>query len=145
MRTRELVNALCPFLNRSCQLLCFLVIVFQACEIPPEVHVRPTAPPSFTFSRETLVGMLLVYRLDQDQPKKGVFLDVMLRDKPNTFWMIEGKHDPRLPITYGDVPTGMKETVPAKPLVEGEYYLVFVESGVSASFLVRNGRAEKFK
>jgi hypothetical protein len=119
--------------------------VLQGCEIPPEVRVQPTSPPSFTFSRGTLVGMLLVYRLDQEQPKKGVFLDVLLADKPNIFWMVEGKHDQRFPISYGDVPMGMKETVQAKPLVEGEYYLVFVESLVSATFLVRNGHAEQIK
>jgi hypothetical protein len=121
------------------------MLVLPGCEIPPEVYVQPTSPPSFTFSSGTLVGMLLVYRLDQDQPKKGVFLDVLLADKPNIFWMVEGKHDQRSPITYGAVPTGMRETVQAKPLVEGEYYLVFVESGVGTTFLVRDGHAEQFK
>jgi hypothetical protein len=148
MKKREQGKALFLFLSRVRQmrgLLCLLIFVLQGCEIPPEVNIQPTSPPSFTFSRGTLVGMLLVYRLDQDQPKRGVFLDVLLADKPNIFWMIEGKHDQRFPIAYGDVPAGMKETVKARPLVEGECYLVFVESLVSATFLVRNGRAERVK
>jgi hypothetical protein len=39
----------------------------------------------------------------------------------------------------------MKETVQPKVLVEGEYYLVFVESGVGGTFLVRNGRSEQIR
>lgn len=146
MKKREEGKALLLSLSRQrLGLMCLLILVLQGCEIPPEVNIQPTSPPSFTFSRGTLVGMLLVYRLDQDHPKSGVFLDVLLADKPNIFWMVEGKHDARSPIAYGDVPAGMKETVQAKPLVEGEYYLVFVEALVGATFLIRNGRAERVK
>lgn len=126
-------------------MVCLLILALEGCEIPPEVRVEPTGPPSFSFSRGTSVRMLLVYHLKPDQPEKGVVLDALLADKPNISWMVEGEHNQQFPITYGLVPTGMKETARAKPLMEGEYYLVLVESLVSARFLVRNGRAEPIK
>jgi len=107
---------------------CLILLSLQSCEVPPEVRVTHTAPPAFTFSSGTVVDMRIVYHGKPASPRKGVFLDEMLEDKPNILWMIEGKHDNRVPITYGSVPTGMKETVLAKPLAEGEEYLVFVGS-----------------
>ena len=121
-----------------------MILAFQGCEVPPKVSVEPTTPPTFTFSRGTAADMLLVYHLKGDQAHKGgIFLDMLLADKENTNWMIEGEHDNQIPITYGVVPPGMKETVQAKPLIEGEYYFVYVASLVGARFVVRNGRAEK--
>lgn len=126
--------------------LSWLVIVsLQGCEVPPEVRVAPTSPPTFTFSSQTVVDMLLVHHLKRDNPNEGILLDELLEDKPNTSWMVEGKHDNRIPITYGSVPAGMKETVPAKPLVEGEYYLVLVGSLVGARFVIRDGTPQPIR
>ena len=117
----------------------------QACEIPPEVRVQPTTPPTFTFSSNTVTNGLLVYHLTEEKRGKGILLETLLEDKQNMNWMIEGKHDKPVPITYGEVPTGMKETVPVKPLLEGEYYMVYVTSLVGARFVMRNGRAEEIR
>lgn len=122
-----------------------IVLAFQSCEIPPAVHVNASSPPTFTFSRGTLVNMLLVYHLRPDEPTKGILFDELLADKPNITWMIEGEHDQRLQITYGAVPIGMKETAPATPLMEGEYYLVFVGSMVGTRFVIRNGIAQPIR
>jgi hypothetical protein len=123
-----------------------MILVFQSCEVPPEVRVEPTDPPTFTFSRGTAADMLLVYHLKGDQARKGgIFLNTLLADKENTSWNIEGEHDNQIPITYGVVPMGMKATVEAKPLIEGEYYFVYVTSLVGARFLVRDGHAEQVK
>jgi len=126
-------------------LVALVVLLFQSCEIPPEVRVQPTNPPTFIFSSGTRVDMLLVYHLSHDQPDKGVFLDAVLEDKPNIFWMVEGNHDQRLPINYGIVPKSMKETVPAKALIEGEYYLVLVGSLANTRFTIRDGVAQPLK
>jgi len=120
-----------------------MVLAFQSCHVQPEVRVEPGNPPTFTFSRGTAADGLLVYHLKGDQAHKGIFLDKLLADKENTSWMIEGEHDNKIPITYGVVPMGMKATIQAKPLIEGEYYMVYVTSLVGAKFLVRNGRAEQ--
>jgi len=123
-----------------------MILAFQGCEVPPQVRVEPTNPPTFTFSSGTAADMLLVYHLKGDLAQKpGIFLENLLADKENTSWMIEGEHDNKIPITYGVVPTGMKETVQAKPLIEGEYYFVIVASLVTTRFVVRNGVAEKVK
>lgn len=119
-----------------------MILAFQSCENPPEVRVERTSPPTFRFSRGTSVDMLLVYHLNADQTDKGIFLDALLADKANISWMIEGEHDQQLPITYGVVPMGMKATVQAKALMEGEYYLVYVASLVGARFVIRNGIAQ---
>jgi hypothetical protein len=89
--------------------------------------------------------MLLVYHLGAEQMGKGIFLDDLLHNKENLTWKLEGTHNQELPITYGLVPSGMKDTVQVRPLMEGEYYLVFVASLVSAKFVVRNGSAEQIK
>ena len=123
-----------------------MVLAFQSCHVQPEVRVEPTNPPTFTFSRGTATDGLLVYHLKDDQAQKpGIFLDKLMADKENTNWMIDGEHDNRIPITYSVVPVGMKATVEAKPLIEGEYYMVYVTSLVGAKFLMRNGRAEQIK
>jgi hypothetical protein len=132
--------------SRVCQCrgwLCLFILALQGCEVPPEVRVEPANPPTFTFSRGTAVDMLLVYHLKGDQAHKGILLDTLLADKENTSWMIQGEHDNQIPISYGVVPMGMKATVQAKPLIEGEYYMVYVASLVGARFLVRNGYAEQ--
>jgi hypothetical protein len=126
-------------------LLSVIAFGFQSCEVPPEVRVQPTSPPTFTFSRGTLVSMLLVYHLQADQKDKGVFLDEVLNDKANLTWMLEGTHNQEVPIVYGLVPVGMKETVQAKPLIEGESYLGYVASLVGVRFIIRNGIAEQVK
>jgi hypothetical protein len=107
--------------------------------------VESTNPPTFTFSRGTVADGLLVYHLKGNQAHQGILLDKLIADKENTSWKIEGEHDNQIPITYGVVPMGMKATVEAKPLIEGEYYMVYVTSLVGATFLVRNGRAEQVK
>lgn len=89
--------------------------------------------------------MLLVYHLKPDEPTKGILFDDLLADKANISWMIEGEHEQRLPITYGTVPMGMKETAPATPLREGEYYLVFVGSMVGTRFVIRDGIAQPIR
>lgn len=122
-----------------------IILALQSCEVPPEVRVQQTNPPTFSFSRGTLVDMLLVYHLRPEQVVHGVFVDELLNDKPNLSWIVEGKHDPQVPITYGSVPTGMREAVQAKPLIEGDYYMVMVASGASARFAIRNGSAAQIK
>jgi hypothetical protein len=125
--------------------LWLLIVAFQSCEVSPEVRVQATYPPTFTFSRGTLVDMLLVYHLRPEQAVKGIYLDEILEDKTNISWIVEGKHDSQVPIAYGSVPNGMHESVLAKPLIEGDYYMVLVASGVSARFVIRNGNAEQIK
>jgi hypothetical protein len=118
-----------------------MLVAFQSCHVQPEVRVEPENPPRFTFSRSTVADGLLVYHLKGDQRNKGIFLDKLLADKENTCWMIEGDHDNQIPITYGVVPMGMKATIQAKPLMEGEYYMVYVTSLVGAKFVISDGMA----
>ena len=68
-----------------------------------------------------------------------------MSDKANTMWRVEGKHDPAVPIIYGQLPTGMQETVQVKPLAEGEFYLVFVASLVGATFRILDGKVVVIK
>jgi len=56
--------------------------------------------------------------------------------------MIDGEHDNQIPITYGVVPVGMKASVQAKALIEGEYYMVYVTSLVGAKFVISDGIAK---
>jgi len=108
--------------------------------------VEATDPPTFTFSRSTVTDGLLVYHLRGDRANQGgILLDTLLADKENTCWMIEGEHDNKIPIRYGIVPMGMKVSIEAKPLVEGEYYMVYVTSLVGAKFVIKDGRAEESK
>jgi len=132
-------------IHRPSGWLCLLLLAFQSCHIQPEVRAEPTNPPTFTFSSGTVTDGLLVYHLKGDQAQKGIILDTLLEDKENISWMIEGEHDNQIPISYGVVPLGMKATVEAKPLIEGEYYMVYVTSLVGAKFVVRDGRAEQVK
>jgi hypothetical protein len=136
---------LSSYFRRGFRWLCLSILALQGCEIPREVRVESTNPPTFTFSRGTVADGLLVYHLKGDQAHQGILLDTLLADKENTSWKIDGQHDNQIPITYGVVPMGMKATVEAKPLIEGEYYFVYVTSLVGAKFLVRNGRAEQVK
>ena len=111
----------------------------------PEVRVEAGNPPTFTFSRGTATDGLLVYHLKGDQAHKGILLDTLLADKENTSWKISGEHDNQIPITYGVVPIGMKAAIEAKPLIEGEYYMVYVTSLVGATFVINDGHAQQVK
>lgn len=115
---------------------------FQSCHVQPEVRVEPAAPPVFSFSKGTAVDGLLVYHLNGNRDHKGILLDTLLADKENTNWMIEGEHDNQEPITYGVVPVGMKATIQPKPLIEGEFYMVYATSLVGAKFVIRDGIAQ---
>lgn len=130
---------------RAVTLLLLVLLLFQGCEVPPEVHVRPANPPEFTFSRGTVVEMLLVYHLRSEEVGKGIFLEQLMNDKANAMWRIEGKHEPQVPIIYGAVPADMQETVQASPLVEGEYYLVYTSSLVGATFRIQDAKANEIK
>lgn len=122
------------------------MIALQSCEVSPKVRVEPTGPPTFTFSSGTSVEMLLVYHLNaQQRDRGGLLLESLLADKANINWMIEGENQQQLPITYGTVPVGMKETIEAKPLLEGEYYFVFVGSLVGARFFIKDGIAQPIR
>ena len=135
-----LILSRCARLRLTVPLL--MSLVFQSCHVQPEVRVEPKDPPTFIFSRGTAVDGLLVYHVKGDPGHKGgILLDTLLADKENTCWMIEGEHDNQTPITYGVVPTGMKATIQAKPLIEGEYYMVYVTSLVGATFVIRDGMA----
>ena len=75
----------------------------------------------------------------------------MKDNNPDTQWRIDGHHDADLPINYGIVPSGMKELVPPKPLVEGTIYFVSSYIGtedtgafVGQYFKIQNGRATEF-
>jgi hypothetical protein len=85
----------------------------------------------------------MVYHIPPDQIDKGIYFDQLSENSPNTMWLIQGTHDPKEPITYGTIPANMREAVQAKPLVEGEYYFVYVASLVGRRFVVRNGKAEE--
>lgn len=132
-------------LPREVAFLSLVLLLFQGCEVQPEVRVRPTNPPAFVFSRGTVVDMLLVYHLRPEDVGKGIFFEQLMNDKANAMWRIEGKHEPQVPIIYGAVPPDMQETVQASPLVEGEYYLVYTSSLVGATFTIQDAKANEIK
>ncbi len=87
------------------------------------VNVDGDGRPRFTFTGLT-VSYVVVYRVPAEYLNKGIPLDALTKDNPDTQWLIEGSHDARYVITYGFVPPGMKEILPAKPLAEGPIYFV---------------------
>lgn len=112
------------------------------------IHVHDGNPPRFTFSKAERMGLLFVLRLHDAH--SGVSLAQVKNNSPDTMWWIEGERRKDDPITYGDVPVDMREITPAKPLVEGEYYLVYGNSGAGgdfrgATFVIRNGEAQELK
>ena len=119
-------------------------VTLTSCHVPPKVTVEDgSSPPRFVFGRGTLTGMLLVYHLQGDA--HGVFLDQLDRKSPDMMWMVEGPHEWKASMTYGTVPSGMRETVKVKPLIEGETYLVFVEALASDTFIDQDGKAKRLK
>ena len=115
-------------------------------ESPLEVNLQNGSPPKFTLSGGKRVGSFFVYHIPVEMAAAPVPADKMTKDSPDMMWLIEGKQSEEGPITYETVPKGMQEVTPAKPLIEGEHYLVF---GTSLSqggfkglrFVMTNGKA----
>jgi hypothetical protein len=111
-----------------------------------EVNLQSGAPPQFTLSGGKALGSFFVYRIPEGLADEPVPTDKMTKESPDMTWLIEGRRSEEGPITYGAVPKGMQEVIPAKPLQEGEHYLVF---GTSLSqggfkglrFVINDGNA----
>jgi hypothetical protein len=137
-------------------ILLVLLLILSGCasEIG-SFNVEGESQPRFTFDTNQ-VSLLLVYRTLRKYLNGGIPLAEFsqnnsderlgMKNNPNMQWAIEGKHDARIPITYGNVPEGMKEIVPAKPLAENTAYFVCTHIGRSAysfagrAFIIRDGR-----
>jgi hypothetical protein len=79
---------------------------------------------------------------------KNIPLDEITKITPDTQWSVEGNHNVGIPISYGSIPEGMKEVVPAKPLADNTVYFVstYVNTEETGSFAgqyfkIQNGRA----
>jgi hypothetical protein len=87
------------------------------------VNVDGDGRPRFTFTGLT-VSYVVVYRVPAEYLNKGIPLDALTKDNPDTQWLIEGSSEAQHVIRYGFAPQGMKEILPAKPLAEGPIYFV---------------------
>src|SRR6266487_6526689 len=120
-----------------------LSLAALSCYVEPKVHVEGCNPPQFTFSSNTVTTTLFVSRIPPESRNGMIPIEFFSKDNPNTYWMIDGKHDQVNPIAYRKVPEGMREVIAAKPLVEGENYFVFVASLVGRSFVIEGGCAKE--
>jgi hypothetical protein len=128
--------------------LCSLLVLFSGCRSHEvgRVSVEGNSTPRFKFTGLS-VTHLLVYQVPRQYLSKGIPLNELTKDNPNTQWLIDGVHDAHLPINYGSVPEGMKEIVSSKPLAEGTIYFVSTYIGtedtgafVGQYFKLQNGR-----
>ena len=128
--------------------LCGLLILFCGCRSHEvgRVNVDGDSKPRFTFTGLS-VSHLLVYRVPRQYLSKGIPLNALTKDNPDTQWLIDGDHAADLPISYGSVPKEMKEILPPKPLVEGTIYFVSIYIGTEDTgafagqyFKIQNGR-----
>ena len=115
-----------------------------------KVNVDGDAKPRFKFSGLT-VSSLVVYRVPPEYLKKGIPLDALTKDNPDTQWIVEGLHTANVPVTYGSVPGDMKQIVAPKPLADDTIYFVSTYIGtedtgafVGQYFRIRNGRTSEF-
>jgi hypothetical protein len=137
--------------NYGLILLLVSLLIISNCtpENPVEVHIEEGFPPRFLLSDSRLVRSLFVYHIPAELANKSIPVEQMKKDDPNIMWMIEGHPYQNVPINYGVVPDGMIEVIKAKPLSEGEHYLVFGTANahggmVGARFVIHNGRAYEF-
>jgi hypothetical protein len=105
------------------QLMLILVLSFGCGEPHVVISVDDKVPPSFSFTGSGTVPFFIVFEIG-DQDKSG-------RTKFTTLWRLtpnstKSSTVPFGPITYGVVPKGWTQTVPARgappPLNEGRYY-----------------------
>ena len=115
-----------------------------------KVNVDGGAKPRFTFTGLT-VSSLVVYRVPAEHLKKGIPLDALTKDNPDTQWIVERLHTANVPITYGSVPVDMKQIVAPKPLVDDAIYFVSTYIGtedtgafVGQYFQVRGGQTSEY-
>jgi hypothetical protein len=85
------------------------------------VHLDGERVPRFSFVGRT-VSSLIVYEVPAYYLKKAFPLNECKETNPSTKWFVEGHHDAKEPIEYGNLPVGMKEFAGAKPLAEGVIY-----------------------
>ena len=98
-------------------------LCFCACESPVDTDLIQGSPPKFIFNHPEALTGVVVYRIPSEYVNKGIPGD-MLNDSI-AVWEIRGQlQNPKEPIVYGIVPTGMSETIPAKSLEEGQGYLL---------------------
>src|SRR6185295_17682100 len=103
---------------------CVLVVAFlSGCEPHVVISVDENVPPNFNFYGRGTVPFFVVLEIGE-QDSSG-------RTKYTTLWEIKPNSTkagtvPFGPITYGTVPTGWTQTVPARgtppPLAEGHFY-----------------------
>jgi hypothetical protein len=135
-------------------LITLLILSGCASEIG-SFDVEGESQPRFIFDTKH-VGLLLVYRTPRKYLNGGVPLSEFfqndqevrlgLKNNPNIQWAIEGDYDGSRPITYGSLPEGMKEIVPAKLLAANTAYVVCAHIGRSAysfagrTLIIRDGK-----
>jgi hypothetical protein len=127
-------------------LLSFLVVLSDCHLHVGSINVEGENQPRFTFIGKHVIS-LVVYRIPRKYLNKRIPLDEVTKNNPNIQWRIEGEHDATVPVNYGNVPEGMKEIVPAKPLAENTIYFASTYVGteetaafVGQYFVIRNGR-----
>src|SRR5690242_17465981 len=101
-------------LVRILSLVLLLLLSSCGCELG-SVEVESESPPHFIFDGNKL-SLLFVYRiprkyLNQDIPfaefdKNNPDARQGMKNNPDMQWVIEGDHNPALPITYGSLPEG---------------------------------------
>jgi hypothetical protein len=130
--------------------LALLVALASCRSYVGKVNIDGDSKPRFKFTGFT-VSSLVVYRVPPEYLKKGIPLDALTKDNPDTQWITEGLHDADVPIAYGSVPHDMKETLPAKTLVEGTIYFVSTYVGTEGTgafvgqyFRISNGQTSEF-
>jgi len=119
------------------------------------VDVEGESQPRFVFDTRE-VSLVVVYRVPRKYINDGIPLDAIFKNAPDpreglkkntdVLWAVDGKHDASIPLTYGSLPEGMTELVPAKPLAENTVYFVCTFIGRNAysfagrNFVIRDGK-----
>ena len=137
-------------------ILLLISLISLRCDRIIAVNVEGGDPPIFNLhGDENWVRELTIYHITKEDAEtktgQGTKIDKPLLYKDfmdipeKMMWSISGKCLVRRPFVYGVVPDGMEEKVPAKPLIEGEYYFVYIfrRSGPCPGmlFTIRDGKA----
>jgi hypothetical protein len=134
--------------------LFLLVLLSASCETPVNIDLIEGNPPVFTSTYPNAITGLSVCKIPKQYMEKeylethqGIPGEIL--NEQTFVWSISSNNTTIKQITYGILPTGWTQRVPAKPLEEGGFYLILCSQNRNGGcygpyFVIKNGKALRY-
>jgi hypothetical protein len=138
----------------SYNFLFLLVLLSASCETPLHIKLIEGNPQKFTSPYQDALTGLQIYQIpkqymgkEYQETHQGIPGEIL--NDQTLVWSISSNNTTIAQITYGILPDGWIQRVPAKPLEEGGFYLIRCSQNRNGGcygpyFVIKNGEALRY-